>query len=137
MFFATFWPQSTTIGMPPPGFTVPPTKNRFGYFVLCFGALKARFLKRSLTKHPCGAFLLPRPIHLDDKFKISPDNLRRVVALLKATFTHLVVDVSKSYGPLDMTIMEVSDTILLTTQRLICAPLIGPGRYRDQFQREA
>jgi pilus assembly protein CpaE len=73
-------------------------------------------LKRSLTKHPCGAFLLPRPIHLDDKFKISPDNLRRVVALLKATFTHLVVDVSKSYGPLDMTIMEVSDTILLTTQ---------------------
>lgn len=73
-------------------------------------------LKRSLTKHPCGAFLLPRPIHLDDKFKISPDNLRRVIALLKATFTHLVVDVSKSYGPLDMTLLDVSDTILLTTQ---------------------
>ena len=46
---ATFWPQRTTIGMPPPGFTEPPTKKRFGYFVLCFGALKARFLKRSLT----------------------------------------------------------------------------------------
>lgn len=73
-------------------------------------------LKRSLTKHPCGAFLLPRPIHLDDKFKISPDNLRRVIALLKATFTHLVVDISKSYGPLDMTLLEVSDTVLLTTQ---------------------
>ena len=27
---ATFWPQSTTLGMPPPGFTEPPTKNRFG-----------------------------------------------------------------------------------------------------------
>ena len=49
IFLATFWPQSTTIGMPPPGFTEPPTKNRFGYFVLCFGALNARFLKRSLT----------------------------------------------------------------------------------------
>ena len=48
-FLATFWPQRTTIGMPPPGFTEPPTKKRFGYFVLCFGALKARFLKRSLT----------------------------------------------------------------------------------------
>jgi hypothetical protein len=29
-FLATFWPQSTTIGIPPPGFTEPPTKNRFG-----------------------------------------------------------------------------------------------------------
>ena len=48
-FLATFWPHSTTIGMPPPGLTEPPTKKRFGYRVLCFGALKARFLKRSLT----------------------------------------------------------------------------------------
>ena len=27
---ATFWPQRTTMGMPPPGFTEPPTKKRFG-----------------------------------------------------------------------------------------------------------
>ena len=37
------------MGMPPPGLTEPPTKNRFGYFVLCLGALKARFFQRSLT----------------------------------------------------------------------------------------
>jgi pilus assembly protein CpaE len=73
-------------------------------------------LKRSLTKHSCGVFLLPRPVHFDDKFKISADNLRRVVALLKATFTHLVIDVSKGFTPLEMTVMEVSDTVLLTTQ---------------------
>jgi hypothetical protein len=36
------------MGIPPPGFTDPPTKNKFGYLVLCFDALKARFLKRSL-----------------------------------------------------------------------------------------
>lgn len=73
-------------------------------------------LKRSLTKHDCGVFLLPRPVHLDDSIKITGDQLRRVIALLKATFTHLVIDVSKSYGPLDIAALEVSDIALLVTQ---------------------
>ncbi|MBW3543598.1 MAG: AAA family ATPase [Planctomycetes bacterium] len=73
-------------------------------------------LKRSLTRHDCGAFLLPRPVQMDDVSPITPDELRRVVALLKSTFTHLVLDVSKSYGPLDMAAMEASDYVLLTTQ---------------------
>lgn len=73
-------------------------------------------LKRSLTKHDCGAFLLPRPVQIDPNTAIAPDELSRVIALLKATFTHLVIDVSKSYGPLDMAALESSDTVLLTTQ---------------------
>ncbi len=73
-------------------------------------------LKRSLTKHDCGAFLLPRPTQLDDATSITPDEFRRVIALLKATFTHLVIDISKGFGPLDMAAMEVSDDILLVTQ---------------------
>ena len=72
-------------------------------------------LKRSLTKHDCGAFLLPRPVQMDLP-TFSPEELRRVIALLRATFTHLVVDVSKSYSPLDIAAMEASDVILLTTQ---------------------
>ncbi|MGH7199610.1 MAG: AAA family ATPase [Planctomycetaceae bacterium] len=73
-------------------------------------------LKRSLTRHDCGAFLLPRPVQMEETAPITPDELRRVVALLKATFTHLVVDVSKNYGPLDLAAMEVSDVTLLVTQ---------------------
>lgn len=73
-------------------------------------------LKRSLTKHECGAFLLPRPNQVQDRSLITPDALRRVIALLKATFSHLIVDVSKSYGALDLAAMEVSDSILLVTQ---------------------
>lgn len=73
-------------------------------------------LKRSLTKHECGAFLLPRPVHMEDRPFMTPDELQRVVALLKATFTHLVIDVSKGYGPLDLAAMDVSDTVLLITQ---------------------
>jgi pilus assembly protein CpaE len=73
-------------------------------------------LKRSLTKHDCGAYLLPRPTQLDETTSINPEQFRRVIALLKATFTHLVIDVSKEFGPLDMAAMEVADTILLITQ---------------------
>jgi pilus assembly protein CpaE len=73
-------------------------------------------LKRSLTKHDCGVFLLPRPVQLDDCQSITPDTLKRVVALLKTSFTHLVIDVSKSYGPVDMTALESANTVLMVTQ---------------------
>jgi len=73
-------------------------------------------LKRSLTKHDCGAFLLPRPVQMENTSNITPDELRRVLTLLKATFTHLVIDVSKSYGPLDLAAMESSDAVLLVSQ---------------------
>ena len=33
-------------------------------------------LKRSLTKHDCGAFLLPRPVQLEVKASFAPDELR-------------------------------------------------------------
>ena len=73
-------------------------------------------LKRSLTKHDCGAFLLPRPVEMEDRPPIGPDELRRVISLLKATFSHLVIDLSKSYTSLDQAAMEVSDVILVVTQ---------------------
>jgi len=42
-------------------------------------------LKRSLTKHSSGLYLLPRPVQLDDVDEITPDDLHRLVGLLKAT----------------------------------------------------
>lgn len=73
-------------------------------------------LKRSLTRHDCGVFLLPRPVEVEGQDLVRPDDLRRILALLKATFSHLIIDASKSFGALDMSAMEVSDKILLVTQ---------------------
>jgi len=73
-------------------------------------------LKRSLTRHDCGAYLLPRPVRMDETTAISADELRRVIALLRATFTHLVIDVSKSYSSLDLAAMQAADHILMVTQ---------------------
>jgi pilus assembly protein CpaE len=73
-------------------------------------------LKRSLTQHDSGAFLLPRPVHMEDRPPISPDQFQRVISLLKATFTHLIIDISKSYTPLDLSAIQISDMSLLVTQ---------------------
>ena len=73
-------------------------------------------LKRSLTKHSSGLYLLPRPVQLEDIALITPDDLQRVIGLLKATFTHLVLDLSKGYSAIDMIALEMANHILLTTQ---------------------
>ncbi|MBN2024930.1 MAG: response regulator [Pirellulales bacterium] len=73
-------------------------------------------LKRSLTKHSSGLFLLPRPVQLEDVSLITPDDMRRVVGLLKASFSHLLLDLSKAYNAIDMIAVEMASTILLVTQ---------------------
>ena len=73
-------------------------------------------LKRSLTKHSSGLFLLPRPVQLEDIALITPEDLQRVIGLLKATFTHLVLDLSKSYSSIDLVALEMAHHILLVTQ---------------------
>lgn len=73
-------------------------------------------LKRSLTKHSSGLFLLPRPVQLADIALITPEDLQRVIGLLKATFTHLVLDLSKSYSAIDLIALETATYILLVTQ---------------------
>ncbi len=73
-------------------------------------------LKRSLTKHSSGLFLLPRPLQLEDTSLVSPEDLLRVVGLLKATFTHMVFDLSKSYSPIDQVALQSANEILLVTQ---------------------
>ena len=73
-------------------------------------------LKRSLTKHSSGLFLLPRPVQMEDISLITAEDLQRVIGLLKATFTHLVLDLSKSYSPIDMIAMEMASHVLLLTQ---------------------
>ena len=73
-------------------------------------------LKRSLTKHSSGLYLLPRPVHLKDVNAITPEDFQRVIGLLKATFTHVIVDLSKSYSELDMVALKSSEHALMVTQ---------------------
>jgi pilus assembly protein CpaE len=78
--------------------------------------LDLTLLKRSLTKHDTGLYLLPRPVQLEDARAISTDELSRVLGLLKASFTHIIIDTSKGFTPVDMHALAEADRVLLVTQ---------------------
>lgn len=78
--------------------------------------LDMTFLRRSLSKHACGLSLLPHPVQMEDIALIHEDHLGRVIGLLRASYSHLVFDLSKRYTPTDMTAMRMSDVILLVAQ---------------------
>jgi len=73
-------------------------------------------LKRSLTKHSSGLYLLPRPVQLEDIALITPEDVQRVIGLLRASFTHVVLDLSKAYSAIDMVALEMATQILLVIQ---------------------
>ena len=78
--------------------------------------LDIQLLKQSLTKHSSGLYLLPRPVELHDTLSITDESLRKVIGLLKASFTHLVIDLSKTYSVVDMAAIESASQVLLVTQ---------------------
>lgn len=78
--------------------------------------LDLSLLKKSLTKHESGVFLLPRPVQLQDNELIHPEDLGRVIGLLKSSFTHLVFDLSKAYNRLDEVALNAATDVLLVTQ---------------------
>ncbi len=80
------------------------------------GRLDLALLRKSLTKHNSGVYLLPRPVQIEDNDSISEDDLRKVLGLLKASFSHVIVDLSKSYNRLDMVAIEASTYVMLLTQ---------------------
>lgn len=78
--------------------------------------LDLSLLKKSMTRHESGVYLLPRPVSLLDNEIITPDNIGRVLSVLRSAFTHLVIDTSKSYSPVDLVALNFADHIVLVTQ---------------------
>ena len=57
--------------------------------------LDMTFLRRSLVKHSTGLSLLPHPVQMEDVGLIREEHLQRVIGLLRASYTHLILDLSK------------------------------------------
>ena len=78
--------------------------------------LDMQFLKRSLSKHATGLSLLPHPVQMEDVGLIREEHLQRVIGLLKASYTHLLLDLSKGFTPNDLMALRMADVILLVAQ---------------------
>lgn len=75
-----------------------------------------QMLKRSLSKHSSGLYLLPHPVKIEDGALIREDHISRVISLLKLNFTHILLDLSKGFQPFDFSLMGLADEIILTIQ---------------------
>jgi pilus assembly protein CpaE len=84
--------------------------------VLSVDRLDMQFLKRSLSKHGSGLSLLPHPVQMDDAELIREDHLQRVIGLLRASYSHLIMDLSKSFSSNDKAALQMADVILLVAQ---------------------
>ncbi len=78
--------------------------------------LDIELLKKSLTKHPSGLHLLSRPVELREIATITEDAIQQVLGLLRASFSHVVVDLSKTYSAVDVAAMQVASRVILVTQ---------------------
>jgi pilus assembly protein CpaE len=53
---------------------------------------------------------------LQDLALINPDSLRRVFGLLKASFTHVILDLSKGFTEVDVAALEMANEIVMVVQ---------------------
>jgi pilus assembly protein CpaE len=75
-----------------------------------------KFLKGVLFQHSSGLMVLPHPENLDDLGLVHEEHILRLMSLLRSTFSHVIVDLSKSFRATDVAAMRVADIILLTGQ---------------------
>ncbi len=79
--------------------------------------LDMNFLRRALVRHEgTGLSILRHPMEIQEIGVLHEGHIERILNLLKMSYSHLILDLSKSLRPTDMMALRMADTILLTAQ---------------------
>ena len=79
--------------------------------------LDMNFLRRALVKHPqTGLSILRHPLEILDSAVVHEAHVERIVNLLKISYSHLVLDLTKALLPTDLMALRMADVILLVAQ---------------------
>jgi pilus assembly protein CpaE len=79
--------------------------------------LDMNFLRRAMAKHePSGLAILRHPLEIAEAGLVHEQHVERVLNLLKISYTHLVLDLSKSLLPTDLMALRMADLIVLVAQ---------------------
>lgn len=74
-------------------------------------------LRRGMTRHkPTGLMLLPHLSEIAEAAHIDPENLRRLIELMRESFEAVVIDTGKGLHATDIAAFEMADVILLVVQ---------------------
>jgi pilus assembly protein CpaE len=79
--------------------------------------LDMNYLKRALVKHPeTGLSVLRHPLEIHEIGGIHEGHVERILNLLKISYTHLILDLSKALLPTDLMALRMSTLVLLIAQ---------------------
>ncbi len=79
--------------------------------------LDMNFLRRAMARHEgSNLSILRHPLEIQEIGVIHEGHIERVLNLLKISYSHLVLDLSKALLPTDLMAMRLSDAILLVAQ---------------------
>jgi pilus assembly protein CpaE len=79
--------------------------------------LDMNYLKRALVRHPeTGLSILRHPLEIHEIGGIHEGHVERILNLLKISYTHLILDLSKALLPTDLMALRMSNLILLLAQ---------------------
>ena len=79
--------------------------------------LDMNYLRRALAKHEASNLsILRHPLEIAEVGVIHEGHVERILNLLKISYSHLVLDLSKSLLPTDLMALRMADLILLTAQ---------------------
>ena len=79
-------------------------------------ALDVSYLKRAVAKHVSGLHVVPHPDRLADLGHFTPQHITKLITLLKRNFTHVLIDLSKGYSPLDQAALDACDEVIMVMQ---------------------
>ena len=79
--------------------------------------LDMNYLRRAMVRHPdTGLAVLRHPVELTEVGAIHEGHVERILNLLKISYSHLVLDLTKALLPTDLMALRMSSVVLLVCQ---------------------
>jgi pilus assembly protein CpaE len=97
--------------------------------------LDANFLMSVMTRHGSGPFVLTEPVEVDEAVSITPEQVQRVIELLRGIFSYVVVDCVGQLAGCNMSIFQSATRVLFTTTLSLPA-LKNTKRYLAAMERK-
>lgn len=108
-------------------------KYHWGEVLGNISRLDATYLMSVMSRHASGLYLLAPPSRLDDLQMATPENISRLLELMRQVFDIVVIDLGMYLDEITLKVMDIADAIVLVcVQNLPC--LANVRRFLDNIR---
>lgn len=108
-------------------------KYHWGEVLGNISRLDATYLMSVMSRHASGLYLLAPPSRLDDLQMATPENISKLLELMRQVFDTVVIDLGMYLDEITLKVMDISDAIVLVgVQNLPC--LANVRRFLDNIR---